>query len=78
MRVTGEGISGFVVGSFEPLSCEVICHYMCPKALQSRIFNFIESMSVQDGDQGIVICDDGKMVNASKENVALLDSPSNS
>ena len=48
--MTGEGVCGLVVGSFEP----VVRHDACSKTLQPRIFNFVKSVGVQDRDQGVI------------------------
>ena len=76
--MTGEGVCGLVVGSFKPLGCEVVRHDACSKALQPRIFNFIESVGVQNRNERVMVCDDRKVTDTRKKDVALSNGPSNS
>ena len=63
------------MSALEPRGCEVVSHDLGLEALKAWVFNFIESMAVEDWDKRVVICDEGEMGEACKEEVALYDGP---
>ena len=45
-----------------PFCSEIDSHWSSVKAMDSRIFNFFRSVTVQDRDKQIMICDDFKVL----------------
>ncbi len=75
VRVARESVCSFILGAFEPLSCEIVSHKASSKSLEARIFDFIQSMGIQDGDQWAMVCEDREVVGSREEDVAHLHSP---
>ena len=58
-----------------PLCSEIDSHCSSMEAMESRIFNFFQSVTVQDRDKQIVICDDYKVLQPCQEHFTFHDCP---
>ena len=74
--MTGEGIGSPIVYTLEPLGSEVVTYDPCSQALQTRIFNLVQAMRVEDWNEGVVVGDNCEVVQSSEKEMALLDGPS--
>ena len=57
----GQHVWGFIECSFQPLGLEGVPHDFCSEALKAQIFYFVKAMAVQDGDEGVMVSEDGKV-----------------
>ena len=74
-RVPRECIWGIVKDTFDPLRGKVVGHDSTFEALEAWIFDFIESVVVEDRYKRMVIGDDCKVGQACKKQLALSDGP---
>jgi len=47
--------------TLKPLSSEVVRHQFGLKSLKTWVFDFIKAMIFNDGNKGVVVCDDREM-----------------
>jgi len=76
--VPGQRVWGVIEGSFQSLSLEGVPHDFCSEALKARVFYFIKAMAVQDGNEGVMVSEDGKVWQACEKDVTLFDCPCDS
>lgn len=56
-----KGVWGIIQGTFDPLCCKIICHYLGLKALKMRVLDLVKTVIIQNGNLKMIVCDNRKM-----------------
>ena len=64
-----------MLGPFLPPGCELVCHDTCAQLLQPWVFNLIQTVGIEYGDERVVVRNDCELVDSCEEGRAFLDGP---
>ena len=74
-RVTRERICHGILFTLEPFGCEIVSHESCSETLKMRIFDLVKSVTVENGDERVVVCHHEECGQSGEKHAAFLSCP---